>query len=222
VIYDGKLLMGKRRDNGRWTCPGGHLNEGEEPLAGGVRELYEESGIAAPARELKQIGFNKVTKPDGGKLEVTAYKYEPKARPSTSMRADPDLEVHRWRWIDVSRGTLPPHIADHLHVPLDRNVLLKGLGIKAMEKTAFWNGFDKQAMVPSLNPLGALAAGAKSLVGKAVASPLAGKAMNAGVRAAEVAKAHPKTALGLGAAGAAGVGYMAGRPSAPAGPRYPY
>lgn len=28
-----------------WCIPGGHLNENEDPLEGGMRELYEETGV---------------------------------------------------------------------------------------------------------------------------------------------------------------------------------
>jgi hypothetical protein len=34
VFSDGKLLLGKRRDNGKWTLPGGHLEEGRGPDRG--------------------------------------------------------------------------------------------------------------------------------------------------------------------------------------------
>lgn len=199
VIHDGRILMGMRRDNKRWTSPGGHLEEGEEPLAGGVRELFEESGIRAEPKDLKKVGFKTVTKPDGTKLEVTAFVYEPKERPRTSMRADPDLEVQRWHWVEFGDG-LRPDVAAHLHVPLEHNVLLNALGIKAMEKKAFWIGFEKQAIMPSVNPF--TGAAAKALGRNAVAG------------VSRVVRANPLKTLGAGAALGA-VGFGAGRASAP-------
>lgn len=202
VIHDGQLLMGKRRDSGKFTTPGGHLEEGESPLAGAVRELREESGIVADPKEFSQVRNETVTKPDGTKIQVFAFRLDLQSKPSTSMSADPDVEVHRWHWVSVP---LKKEIADNLHVPMKDNVLMKGLN---MEKTAFWNGFDKQAGMLS------------NVAGKVMASPLAGKAMNAGIRGAQYAKANPGKMLAGTAALAGGAGYMAGRQST--GPRYPY
>jgi len=207
VFHNGKLLMGLRRDKQKWTTPGGHLEVGEDPLAGAARELYEEAKIRAQPKELKLVGDSKFTRPDGVKMEVYAYRLDLKNKPSTSMQGDPDQEVHRWRWIDVRRG-LPAHIVEKLHVPFERNVLLKGLKMGAMEKTAFWIGFEKQAMLPlNMNPIPA---------GKALAKSIAGKAVGA-------VAAHPKTALGAGAAlGGFAAGRMSKSNGGQAGPRYPY
>lgn len=238
VVYQGKLLMGTRRDNKKETTPGGHDEPGETFLAGGVRELREESGIVADPKDLKEIGHSKVTKPDGEKLEVTAFLYEPKTKPATSMRADPDVEVRRWRWVDISRG-LPHHIAERLHVPLEHNVLMKGLGVKLMEKTAFWDGFEKQAMIPTLALPGAALNAGKSLIGRvmgsragqaatgmatrAAASPLGQRAAGLGQRAAGAIARNPvATAAGAGAAGVLAGRVTAPRPQGQAGPAYPY
>ena len=44
AVFDGdKMLWGKRRDNSRYTNPGGHLDPGEDPKAGAKRELMEEA-----------------------------------------------------------------------------------------------------------------------------------------------------------------------------------
>lgn len=45
------------------------------------------------------------------------------------MGKDPDAEVHRWQWVDVSKG-LPKDIAENLHVPIKDNVLHHELGHK--------------------------------------------------------------------------------------------
>jgi len=134
VKKDGLLLMGKRRDNGRWTCPGGHLETGESPLSGAVRELLEETGIEARASDLKPIS-SRTVKPG---LRVHGFLYEPKGEVQTSMKEDPDQEVRRWHFVD------PEKLKDsELHVPRKDNVLLS-----AMEKNAmnyFWLGFEKRA-----------------------------------------------------------------------------
>src|SRR5690606_10557191 len=42
---DGRLLLGRRADTGRWAVPSGILEPGEEPAAGLVREVLEETGV---------------------------------------------------------------------------------------------------------------------------------------------------------------------------------
>ena len=140
VMKDGKLLMGKRRDNDRWTMPGGHLDEGEHHHDGAKRELKEEAGLEA--ENLTHLGSEDLTDAKGNPLRVHAYKHEPVGDCSTSMKEDPDQEVHRWHWIDVKDG-LPQEIAENLHSP--KNVTLKLLGLqKATQKDFIPNtGFRK-------------------------------------------------------------------------------
>lgn len=62
VLVDrrGRLLMQERDehpviDPEKWGLCGGHLEPGEEPLAGAVRELEEETGVALVAEELELV-----------------------------------------------------------------------------------------------------------------------------------------------------------------------
>jgi len=121
LLHGGKILMGKRRDNLKFTNPGGHLNPGEAPLAGAVREVREESGISLHPDQLDHLDTKHVTKPDGAKLTVHAYKVELGGKPATSMTGDPDQEVHRWSWFPLHRLPSP------LHVKREHNVLLNAL-----------------------------------------------------------------------------------------------
>lgn len=124
VVHDGKLLMGQRRDNSRWTNPGGHMENGEDPEAGALRELYEEAGITP--KKIKHLATEKVTTPTGKKLIVHAFKATVGDSTTTSQK-DPDKEVKRWRWISIVKG-LPEEIMSNLHSP--KNVLLKALGLQ--------------------------------------------------------------------------------------------
>src|SRR3954469_11545665 len=49
LAYDagGKLLLGRRRDNGLWVVPGGHVEDDECPCCAAKRELREETGLGA-------------------------------------------------------------------------------------------------------------------------------------------------------------------------------
>lgn len=57
IIRDNdKILIGKRRKDGRWELPGGQFEQGETPLQCLEREMAEELGIkvevAAPYRKI--------------------------------------------------------------------------------------------------------------------------------------------------------------------------
>ncbi len=118
------LLMGKRRDNGKWTTPGGHAEGKEDLHDAALREVEEESGIKLERHQVVPIGEPKtVTDDKGKKLQVQGFEARLDERPSTSMKQDPDAEVHKWQWVDCSKG-LPDHIEKALHVPMERNVLL--------------------------------------------------------------------------------------------------
>ena len=117
AVFDplGRLLMGKRRDSGKWTMPGGHLEPGEGAAAGAARELLEEAGIAAP--ELEHIGSGT----PGRGLLVHCFRCQTGCMPNSA--ADPDEEVERWEWLELP---LPAEVIANLHAP--RNVTLALLG----------------------------------------------------------------------------------------------
>lgn len=134
AVKNGKyLLMGKRRDSGKWTMPGGHVNPEETMLEGAHRELKEETGIEGPKGYMLNVTHKheKVGK-DGKPLHVQGFQVDMQYRPKTTIKQDPDGEVQRWQWVDTSKG-LPDHIAKNLHVPLEENVVLSALGIAARE-----------------------------------------------------------------------------------------
>ncbi|MFF9864637.1 NUDIX domain-containing protein [Streptomyces sp. NPDC013953] len=47
VVFDdeGRLLLGRRADNGRWTLITGIPDPGEQPALAAVREVYEETAV---------------------------------------------------------------------------------------------------------------------------------------------------------------------------------
>ena len=144
ILNDHHLLMGRRRDTGKWTNPGGHLNEGEDPVAGAVREVQEETGLTLDPHLFRKLESRIVKKPGGEKIEVHGFRVDLRTKPSTTIVADPDEEVQRWKW--VKTDTDLEHIVDNLHVPLTDNVLLPHiLKDKPMKKHVrrFWEGAKK-------------------------------------------------------------------------------
>lgn len=119
----GKLLLGKRRDTGKWTIVAGHIEEGETPLKGALREMYEEAGFK-PDRlvHVEDIKLDHA--------EFSCYRATVKDQVPTNKN-DPDDEVLFWRWVDVSDG-IPKDIAEHLAGPKDpdKNYTIKACGLK--------------------------------------------------------------------------------------------
>ncbi len=52
IDENGRLLLIRRADNGKWAMPGGALEVGETPAAGVEREAYEETGVRCQAVRL--------------------------------------------------------------------------------------------------------------------------------------------------------------------------
>lgn len=45
VLPDGRIVLVRRRDNGKWSIPGGVIEWGEDILTSATRELAEETGL---------------------------------------------------------------------------------------------------------------------------------------------------------------------------------
>ena len=129
------LLMGKRRDNGKWTMPGGHLDEGETFHQGALREVEEETGIELDPNDLYDLTDVHMREDKEGKpLHVQAFHAPIGKRPPTTMKEDPDAEVHRWQWINTEDG-IPDEIYGNMHVPPGDNIAMSALGLVRKEDT---------------------------------------------------------------------------------------
>ncbi len=52
---DGRVLLGRRADNGLWSVVSGILEPGEQPALAAVREVLEETGIEAEVEGLAAV-----------------------------------------------------------------------------------------------------------------------------------------------------------------------
>ncbi|MDQ3850468.1 MAG: NUDIX domain-containing protein [Actinomycetota bacterium] len=77
-----------RRDEGAWTIPKGELHEGEEPLAGAMREFVEELGHAPPEGAVLELGE---IRQRGGK-RVIAFAVEGEFYPAQLLAGTFELE----------------------------------------------------------------------------------------------------------------------------------
>lgn len=63
---DGRLLLGRRADNGHWAVVSGILEPGEEPAPAALREVLEETGVHAEVVAVTAISASEVvTYPNG-------------------------------------------------------------------------------------------------------------------------------------------------------------
>jgi 8-oxo-dGTP pyrophosphatase MutT (NUDIX family) len=58
ILWNDALLMFKRSETkkkfpGFWSIPGGHIDEGEDPLAAAIREVKEETGVLISPADIK-------------------------------------------------------------------------------------------------------------------------------------------------------------------------
>jgi len=116
---EGKLLFGLRADNKKWTLPGGHIEEGEDPLDGARRELLEEAGLEG--QDWQYLGRGVAGRED--QLVVYCYRCRVDGKPDAAQ--DPDAEMESWRWVD---GEVPSDIADNLAAK--KNVTLRLLNLQ--------------------------------------------------------------------------------------------
>lgn len=111
IVSGNKILTGKRRDNGLWVSPGGHMDPNETPEMAAIREAKEESGIEIQKEQLEKISSRTITSHRTGKdFDLHAYvaRIPEEVEPTTDQ--DPDREIVEWKWvpIDVDMPELKP------------------------------------------------------------------------------------------------------------------
>lgn len=109
----GEILLGKRRDNGKWSLPGGHLNPGEDAETCAAREFREETGL-----RLESLSpLTTYMLEDGTVLHCfSAY-----ATGEPHGNDDPDQECSEWKYFQTD--DLPAN----LHGPEDMQNLVHQL-----------------------------------------------------------------------------------------------
>jgi len=130
ALKSGKLLMGRRADDGKWCCPGGHMEKGESPDAAAVRELAEETGIRV---DIVRPLARKAVK-DG---EILVHAFEADVDGEPHNEDDPDSEFTEFRWVDPK--AMPQDVLRALHNEPD--VVLDAIGARGSK----WASFDAEA-----------------------------------------------------------------------------
>lgn len=101
----GRILMQERDEHApvwadMWCFPGGGLDGDEEPAAGAVRELAEETGVVLTPDDLTDLGQFELVTDDRGTFQFHAYV-------ARTTLADRDVECHEGRqMVFVDRAAL--------------------------------------------------------------------------------------------------------------------
>ncbi len=108
IVFDeqGRVLLGRRADTGRWSVIGGIPEPGEEPAATAVREVYEETAVRCVVERvvLVQALPRPVTYPNGDRCQYMDIAFRCRAVGGEArVNDDESLEVG-WFGTDA----LPP------------------------------------------------------------------------------------------------------------------
>ena len=122
TLRDGALnvLLIQREDaphRGAWALPGGYLNQGEEPAAAAVRELFEETGLTAPASLVPVRAYATVGRDPRARVVSFAYAAV-LPRPVEPVAGDDAADA---RWVPVDYLAADPEALafDHAVVVAD-------------------------------------------------------------------------------------------------------
>ncbi|MGW6144232.1 NUDIX hydrolase [Streptomyces sp. NPDC055140] len=107
VVFDddGRVLLGRRADTGKWAVLAGIPEPGEQPAEAAVREVYEETGVeCVPERVVLVKTLKPVTYPNGDQCQFTDTSFRCRATGGEArVNDDESLEVG---WFELD--SLPP------------------------------------------------------------------------------------------------------------------
>ncbi|MFJ8309994.1 MULTISPECIES: NUDIX hydrolase [unclassified Streptomyces] len=98
IVFDdeGRVLLGRRADNGQWSTIGGIPEPGEEPADTAVREVYEETGVRCVAERvvLVEAASQSTTYPNGDVCQFMDITFRCRATGGEArVNDDESLEV---------------------------------------------------------------------------------------------------------------------------------
>lgn len=100
-----------------WIFPGGGLHRNEEPAAGAVREVLEETGIKLNPQDLTFLFEKQVVTQQGMRFDCVAYAIELPAKPPVTVQK---YELIAADWRPISELLAQPDAAKLLAPALER------------------------------------------------------------------------------------------------------
>lgn len=104
LIRNGKILLSRRQNKG-WgdgmlCIPGGHIESGETPRQGAIRELREETGLIIKEERLK---FYCVAQRRSGEHEYVAYEFFVELKPNEKPKNTEPDECSELVWVNPEK-----------------------------------------------------------------------------------------------------------------------
>ena len=110
---DGRILLQRRSDNGRWGVPGGGVEIGETVRDAVVREVREETGLSVEVVRLIGVysdpAFQVVRYPDGNVVHYVSLFFQCQIRGGELATCDETLELGFFEPRDLPGSLLPMH-----------------------------------------------------------------------------------------------------------------
>ncbi|KJK57533.1 NUDIX hydrolase [Saccharothrix sp. ST-888] len=103
VVLDeqGRLLLNRRSDNGRWALIGGILDPGEEPADAMVRECREETGVTVLPEALTSVTVSELQQyPNGDRAQYLDLTF--RCRPLSGEARVNDDESFEVGWFELA------------------------------------------------------------------------------------------------------------------------
>lgn len=129
VVVDpttGRMLLGKRKEDGMWTGPAGGANPGESPSQTAIREAFEEANLILKEKDLIELPSSPT---EDGKFCHCFLTFVLPETQAISSKNDPDEEVERWDWyLDVPGETTKNRLTTINHAKLKMAGLTKSQG----------------------------------------------------------------------------------------------
>ncbi|MFI1939733.1 NUDIX hydrolase [Streptomyces purpureus] len=100
---DGRVLLGRRADNGMWSIVGGIVDPGEQPAAAAVREVYEETAVRCEVERvvLVQTMHKPVTYPNGDRCQFMDVTFRCRATGGRARVNDEESTEVGWFPVDA-------------------------------------------------------------------------------------------------------------------------
>jgi len=111
VDQAGRVLVARRRDNGRWEPPGGVLELGESITDGLRREVHEETGLTVEPEALTGVYKNL-----SRGIVALVFRCHPV---EGAVAASDEADAFRWVWPEELTGLVAPAYAVRFTDALD-------------------------------------------------------------------------------------------------------
>jgi 8-oxo-dGTP pyrophosphatase MutT (NUDIX family) len=134
VVLDtgGRVLLGRRSDTGEWCLPGGIIDPAEQPADAAIREVYEETAVAAIPEALTSIGVSPPwTYGNGDRVQYLEYTFRCRAVGGSAQVSDGEMTEVAW------------HAADRLPALRDYQSSLLATALRATATQFTFSGLDQ-------------------------------------------------------------------------------